>query len=577
MKKKIKMEKRENEDKIDIDDWEIIHKQNSEEANEESKTIFDEFVSESDWDNNEIIYKNNILNQKWIKENKYLDINKFSENISSYHYFDSYISNLELKFKEKNYINILSMNNFFSNPNTKKLCRKGVPPMYINSVLLKLFDIEKINENNYNKLYAMIFKDHDVNNIDDYVPYFTGKKTLKDSLPFHYLNEEGILELKIILWMVNEIYRNVILYCPILVKIISLILIFCNKFETFEIVCKLINSEKEKKSKEKEKLEIKKRLKFTKNDNIYVIDSIESCMNEVNYKRKNEYNEIFKKIQFNKRELYEDIFNCFLINYLNFYGIIRFLPLFLREGFKSVYRLICSLENYLFQDEIKFNNKNEVINILREKSKKIDVNELFKNSFNYKFKTMKIKEDTDEIINENNEFYLPNYNGGDLLSDYEIIHLWELFPLEYKIKNANIIYQANKDGYNLPNILELEEKYNKNIYILFLIQTQQGDKFGFVNSNLLTYTNSNYLRPNSTYLFTIRPEFKIYAPREDSDEILYITSKDFIFGNGIDGPAIHLNQDIREGVSYGGGCFNNPCLVNNPEGHLLLLNWKYLN
>ena len=34
--------------------------------------------------------------------------------------------------------------------------------------------------------------------------------------------------------------------------------------------------------------------------------------------------------------------------------------------------------------------------------------------------------------------------------------------MEYKIKNASIIYQATKDGYNLPNILEIENKYNKN-------------------------------------------------------------------------------------------------------------------
>ena len=51
-------------------------------------------------------------------------------------------------------------------------------------ILLKIFDIENVNENNYNKLYSMIFKEHDVNNLDNYVPYFTGKKTLKESSKF---------------------------------------------------------------------------------------------------------------------------------------------------------------------------------------------------------------------------------------------------------------------------------------------------------------------------------------------------------------------------------------------------------
>jgi hypothetical protein len=53
--------------------------------------------------------------------------------------------------------------------------------------------------------------------------------------------------------MLNENYRNIIIYCPYLIKIISLILVFCNKYETFEIICKLIDKEK----KEKEKIEIK--------------------------------------------------------------------------------------------------------------------------------------------------------------------------------------------------------------------------------------------------------------------------------------------------------------------------------
>ena len=92
------------------------------------------------------------------------------------------------------------------------MIRTGIPPIYMKDILLKLFEIKDVNENNYNKLYTMIFKEHDTKNLDDYVPYFTGKKTLKESLPFHYLNQKGIHELKILLWMINELHRNVIFY-----------------------------------------------------------------------------------------------------------------------------------------------------------------------------------------------------------------------------------------------------------------------------------------------------------------------------------------------------------------------------
>ena len=412
----------------------------------------------------------------------------------------------------------------------------------------------------------IIFKEHDIKNLDDYVPYFTGKKTLKDSLPFHYLNEEGILELKILLWMLNETYRNVIIYCPYLIKIISLILIFCNKYETYEILCKLIDKE----IKGKDKMGVKQRLKFTQKENALIIDSIETCINDVNSKKKTEYYENLKKINFDKKKIYQDMLNDFFINYFNFYGMIRLLPLYFLQGFKSFYRLICSIENEIIEEEIKFSNKEELINKIREKTKKFEVDDIFKNSLTYKFKINKIKKDKEGSSYESNEFYLPYFKGGNILTDYEIIHLWELLPTEYKIRNASIIYQATKDGYNLPNILELEHKYSKNTFILLLIQTTEGDKFGFVNSNLLVYKDNHYQRPNSTYLFTIKPELKIYSPNVDSVEILFITSKDFIFGNGPNGPAIQLNQDIMKGVSYGGGCFNNPCLVSNPEGQFII-------
>ena len=564
--------RKESKNEINLNEWEIVEtekkKEEEDTQNTKKQTIFDEFLSESDWEHSESIYKNKILESKWFKKSKdYLDFNTFIKNIPSFHYFDSHSSNLEDKFKEKNFKSVFHVENFASHPNSKKLCRLGVPPNFMHQTLLKFFNITKAKEQNYNKLFSIIFKEHDVKNLGDYVPYFTGKKTFKESLPFHYLNEEGILELKIILWMVNDIYRNVVIYCPILIKIISLILIFCDKYETFEIVCRLIDEEKEKNKRP----EIKRRLKFTKNDNEFIINSLESCVNELSQKKKNEYYENLKKIDFNKRLIYEDIYNDFFFHYFNFYGLIRFLPFFLRQGFRSFYKLICSIEDEIMEKNIKFENKEEVINKIRENTQKFDIDELFNNSFDYKFKiNEKEKLSQDEIVNESNEFYLPNYKGGNLLTDYEIIHLWELLPNEYKIKNASIIYQAEKNGYNLPTILELEEKYNKNTFILFLIQTKAGDKFGFVCSNLLTHTNYAYQRPTTSYLFTIKPEFKLYSPNVDSDEILYITEKDFIFGNGSNGPAIQLNEDIMNGASNEGGCFGNPCLVSNPEGHFIV-------
>ena len=541
--------------------------------NNESKkmTISEEFLLENDWENtNEQIYKQKILEEPWIKNNEYLDINIFQLNIPSFHYFDKHCDTLYSYLPEKEFNNIISLPNNSSQVTIKKLINKGIHPKYMHDILLKLYDIKNIQKNHYKNIYSIIFKNYDPKYLDDYVPYFCGhNKKLKDILPFHYLNEKGIQELKILLWMINDNNKNII-FCPILIKLISLILIFCNKYETFEIICKLIEEEKNINKDDEYKLNWK--LKFCYEDNKKLIYSISQCLKESSTKNIKIYNSKFEKIKYNIEKIYEDMCFNFFINYFNFYGIIRFLQIFLSEGVKCFYRLIYAFETEICEKSLHAKNKEEIIHKIREKCNKInDIQELF--NISYKLKLIKYYDNYEPqnkedilLYNKKGEFYLPIVKGGNLLNEYEIIHLWEILPFEYKIKNASLIYQASKDGYNLPNLIGMEEKYNKNTIILFLIETEKGDKFGFISSNLIIHTDNKYQRPSASFLFTIKPKFELFTPI-DSDEILYVTTKDFIFGNGSNGPAIQLNQDLKEGDSYSGGCFNNPCLVNDPNGH----------
>ena len=109
MKKK-KSEKNE----INFNDWEVVQNDEEDKTKNGGKTIFDEFLlEEEDWGKTENLYKKKILKKKWIKENKYLDTKKFLSNISSFHYYDSHNSNLEIKFKEKNYQSIYASKIFF--------------------------------------------------------------------------------------------------------------------------------------------------------------------------------------------------------------------------------------------------------------------------------------------------------------------------------------------------------------------------------------------------------------------------------------------------------------------------------
>ena len=125
------------------DCWDREKKEEEDNKNAKKQTIFDEFLSESDWEHSESIYKNKILESKWFKKSKdYLDFNTFIKNIPSFHYFDSHSSNLEDKFKEKNFKSVFYVENFATHPKKKKLCRQGVPPNFMHQTLLKFFNIK---------------------------------------------------------------------------------------------------------------------------------------------------------------------------------------------------------------------------------------------------------------------------------------------------------------------------------------------------------------------------------------------------------------------------------------------------
>jgi len=549
-------------------------KKNINKSKNDKTSISDQFLMEDDWESNEEFYKNKVMNEPWIKNNEYLNKKTFVDNIPSYHYFYNQCNNLENSLPEKAFKEFISQPNFATQPNTKRICRRGIHPNYMHDLLINLFELKGLQKNHYNNVYSVIFKNYNPKDLDDFVPYFTGYKTLKDSLPYHFLNEKGLEELKILLWMINDSNSN-IAFCPYLINLLSLLLIFCNKYETFEIMCKLL--ENEKNIIDEDEFKIRWHFKYSSEENKQLIASISQSLKELSPKNRINYYNSFESLGFKIEKIYEDMCYNFFFFHINFYGIIRFLPFFLVEGVKTFYRIIYAIENELCEKTIKIKKLNEIVIKIRELSRKInDIPELFNTSyklnltrFNNKFKDINGEDLNDKTENKKDEYYLPTIKGGNLLTDYEKIHLWEILPQEYKIKNAELIYQASKDGYNLPNLIGLEENYNKKTKVLFLIETLKGDKFGFISSNLIMHTDNQYQRPSASFLFTIKPKFKLYSPI-DSDEILYVTTKDFIFGNGSNGPAIQLNQDLKEGDSYSGGCFKNPCLVSDPDGHFIV-------
>ena len=544
-----------------------IKKDSSEEFKEKQSS----FKPAKDKEDN--FFKRKILGEEWFQRSKYIDIDLVQDHLSSFKYLWVESQNLEMFCNEQLFNHAMMKPDLFESQNVRTIVRNGIPPKYMHRFILRLFNISKSEEtliNNYKKILNLVLKGYKTENLENYVPYFTGLKKLEDSLPIHFLNKSGILALKEILWMLNQLYPN-IEFSPLIIQILSMILVFCNKYEALEIMscllCLNINYDK------KEIYKIRWHLRFNFNDNIKIITSISECLRDVSYISGKELYDHMKSIHFRPEKLYEDICFGFLYKYLNFFGMIRLLPFYLLDGIKSIYRLIYAIEKITKEYLLSVKNPDKIIEKCRELCKSLDnIKDLFEISYNFNITRNNNKylaqPDSKENLNNNKNIYIiPEFmNCSNILKGYHIIHLWEQLPKDFKSNNAKVIF-SYKEEKNVSDIINLFSNEKQNIKFLFLIKTTMDEIFGFSFFGKILNTNGQFIKINKGFLFTVEPEIKIFNISNDCNDILYVDNDSILVGKSSgESLALKISGDLTTGETHNGDCFNNPCLINKEDG-----------
>jgi hypothetical protein len=96
-------------------------------------------------------------------------------------------------------------------------------------------------------------------------------------------------------------------------------------------------------------------------------------------------------------------------------------------------------------------DKKEIIHKVRSLLNSLEnINDLFEISYTFSLTRNNNKYDfqsppeNEPKINKRNQYYLPKITGeGNLLTDYELIHLWENLPYEFTILDMKLIYRAD--------------------------------------------------------------------------------------------------------------------------------------
>ena len=523
----------------------------------------------------DFIYKKKFFSEEWFKRSNYIDIDLVQDHLSSFKYLWNEIHDLESLCSEQLFKHAMSKPNLFESKNVRNIVRNGIPPKYMNQFLLKLFNISKNPEtliNNYNKILLISLKGFKSEFLEDYVPFFSGLNKLNDSLPVHYLNKSGILALKEILWMLFNLYPQ-IEFCPLIIQILSLILVFCNKYEALEImsclICFNINYDKD------ELYKIRWHFRLDYNENIKIITSISDCLKEVSYKSGKELYNHLTSIHFRPEKLYEDICFGFFYKYFNFFGMIKFLPFYLHEGIKSVYRLIYAIEKLTKGELLLIKIPDKIIPLCRDLINSLDnIKDLFEisYSFNITRNNNKYLEQNDinsndkRIINYKEQYILPDIeNKSVILNEYQIIRLWENMHKSFKTKKADI-FQFKPTQSNISEIIKTFK--NENMKFIFLIKTNKKEIFGFAFHCSINETDGKFLKLNKGFLFSIEPVIKIYNINSECSDLIYIDKDQILIGKDFnDIITLKISGDLSKGETHEGECFNNQNLVNNEEGH----------
>ena len=528
---------------------------------------------------------------------EYFSQSQMEKKIVCYKYLLEELKKLEMTSTESAYKHVMSKKVLLLSKNAKNLCRNGIQFKHFRNVILKMFNIEFSQEDYSNKIKD-VFKGRSFSDIDGQCPSFT-TKTLEESLPFHYLNEKGINALKEICWLLNGVLPK-IEYCPTLLSIASLLLIFLNKEETYEVLRTIIESDQNVVELNK----LRWHFRYTIIENVKLSLSIKSCILDLS-KDTAVYNlKIIEEMGLPMLELIQDMIEHFFLDYINFLGIVKFLSFFLLEGVKGIYRLVyaiaslCSLtkeaEIYtkkdssktifleslknIIESKIEKKPKEEVYKLFKEKSNKIekffnlmDIATSWKlthqnNNYMYQFIPQSVRDNLPKL---NTLLYIPSFDPESrIIKSKEIPKLWELINSDIKFCNGILLFDKEKNPEcDLNTIYDVGEKLDDKSKILFIIQTTNDEVFGgIMEQNIkLKENNVKYLKPPTSLLFSVRPEIKVYEPEnKDSEEIVCFEPGAIRYGYGRNGAAISIDYDLKEGSTEKNSVFGKDiCLIKD--------------
>ena len=163
-----------------------------------------------------------------------------------------------------------------------------------------------------------------------HIPTFSNFFRIEDAVLKMYLNDDGLQALSRIMWVISN-FNTSILYSPIIVNLASLLLIYLNEEETYEILTKMIRNSKTSIISNY----------FTLNQNDF--GKLVGMISKIIKQKRPDLGESFSNICTTLEECISYIINSFGIGYFPFTFLSRVLSIFITERNKGLIKIVATL------------------------------------------------------------------------------------------------------------------------------------------------------------------------------------------------------------------------------------------
>jgi len=454
----------------------------------------------------------------------------------------------------------------------KYIIRKGVPFSKLRIVILEMFKrTYENNELDYESSLKVIFQEQVPMSFKNACT-FADEDRLEDVLKINFLTDEGRYTVKKILWIFRKSFPKLD-YCPMLPQALGLLLLFLSEAETYTVTklmleesVRLLDESIQYAAEEMKGL----RWHFTLNKEDFE-KFIKSFYNYV-LKKSKAFVEIEKhltSINYNYVELFSDWFKNLFFGFLPLPIVVRIFATFLNEGIKIYYRMGYALLRIFRKDVLAHTDPTTLTAFLRDKANNIteeQIKKMMKKAYGLALPALdhrfsKVQVETEDLTTTN-MYYLPHVSvPSTMIKNEQFETLWEWLPQEYKLSDPTLVYSMNKHGASIKTLYAKTEAY-KGYSMIIIIKSDKNTIFGAFIDQVFKpdWTGIKYTGSDECFVFSLFPqEAKFAASKKNSDHL--VCAGDYIsIGNGGDGPAIYLDEELNNGQTYKCDTYNNPQL-----------------